>query len=216
MKKGVIFDLDGTLINSIPAHFHVHQKVCKRFGITLTEEFFELYCNGQKESDFYKVILKKHEGNLNRYHIILRAAHMQHLKVHFERMKVFSGVKSTLKRLKKAGMSIAVASSSPKLYILYLLRHNNIRFYFDTIVSANDVKKTKPAPDIFLKARKKLGLKKAECVVVEDAIAGVKAAKNAKIDCICLLTSERREDIPTYATVVEKHMQLVDVISKMK
>ena len=78
------------------------------------------------------------------------------------------------------------------------------------------MRRAKPAPDIFLKAREKLQIKKAECVIVEDAVAGVQAAKNAKIDCICLLTSEKREDIPKYARIVEKHSQLFDTIKKMK
>ena len=52
MKKAVIFDLDGTLVNSIPTHFHIHQAVCKKLGINLTKEFFELHCNGMKGNRF--------------------------------------------------------------------------------------------------------------------------------------------------------------------
>ncbi|MFW5866092.1 MAG: hypothetical protein ACOCU6_03285, partial [Nanoarchaeota archaeon] len=68
---------------------------------------------------------------------------------------------------------------------------------------------------IFLLARQELGIKKVDCVIVEDAINGVKAARRAKIDCLCMLTSEKRKDIPEYATVVEKHSLLFDVIESI-
>ncbi len=216
MKKAVIFDLDGTLVNSIPMHFHIHQKVCRILGVTLTKDFFELKCNGRKESEFYKIILKKHLGSLKKYNEARQLSKLEHLKIHYNTLKIFSGVKYTLKKLKQAGFKIAVASSSPKKYVKLILKSNDVINYFDAFVGGDNVAHAKPSPDIFLAARKKLNIKKSECVVVEDAIAGVQAAKNAKIDCLCLLTSEKRKDIPKYAKIVEKHILLFDIISKMK
>lgn len=215
-KKGVIFDLDGTLINSIPAHLEIHQAVCNELGFRLTKSFFEIHCNGEQETDFYKVILKYYQGHLKNYNNALRLSKKYHNKMQLKKIKIFSGVKSTLKKLKKEGFKIAVASSSIEKYIHIILKANNVIHYFDEFVGGDDVIQTKPAPDIFLLARKKLGLPKKACVVIEDANKGVIAAKRAGIDCICLLTSEKRKNIPPYATIVKKHTLLFSTISRMK
>ena len=69
--KGLIIDLDGTLIDSIPFFFKHHQQVCKEFDIKLTRSFFEQHCNGRSQEEFYKDILMHHDGNLKRYKDII-------------------------------------------------------------------------------------------------------------------------------------------------
>lgn len=217
-KKAVIFDLDGTLVNSIPFHFQYHRYVIKHYGATLSRRFFEEKCNGSNPVEFYKTILKHYNIPLEKYDEVFalqQKLRNKKQKDHLKEIKVFPGVKSTLKKLKAAGYKIAVASSSNHKYVSTLLKNNDILHYFDHIVGGDEVIKTKPDPHIFLLARKELNIPKAGCVIVEDAKNGVKAAKNAKIDCLCMLTSEKREDIPKYAKIVQKHSQLFDVIKKM-
>lgn len=218
MKKAVIFDLDGTLVNSIPFHFKIHKAVFKDHGINLTKSFFEEKCNGSSPRDFYRTIMKHNKipesefDNLFNKNLKTRDKHQ---RKHLHEIKVFPGVKSTLKKLKKEGYKIAVASSSSHKYVTTILKNNNIASYFDHIVGGDEVVKTKPDPHIFLLARKELNIPKNNCVIVEDAKNGVLAAKNAKIDCLCMLTSEKEEDIPKYATIVPKHSLLFNVISEM-
>jgi len=218
MKKAVIFDLDGTLVNSIPFHFKIHKKVFEEHGVNLTKDFFEKECNGSSPHDFYKTIMKQYNIPLTLYDELFNKnlrIKEKHQKKHLHEIKVFPGVKSTLKKLKKDGYKIAVASSSNRKYVTTILKNNFIFEFFDHIVGGDEVKKTKPDPHIFLLARRELEIKKDHCVIVEDAKNGVLAAKNANIDCLCMLTSEKREDIPKYATIVPKHSQLFEVISKM-
>ena len=218
MKRAVIFDLDGTLVNSIPFHFRIHQAVFEDYGVKLTKKFFEEKCNGSSPKEFYRTIMKHYNipdeefDNLFNKNLKTRDKHQ---RKHLHEIKVFPGVKSTLKKLKSNGYKIAVASSSNHKYVTTILKNNDITHYFDHIVGGDEVIKTKPDPHIFLLARDEVGIRKSECVVVEDAVNGVKAAKNAKIDCLCLLTSEKPEDIPPYARIVDRHSKIFEVISGM-
>ncbi|MGM5480054.1 MAG: HAD family hydrolase [Nanobdellota archaeon] len=214
-KKAVLFDLDGTLVNSIPFHYSIHKTTMKQRGIDLSEEFFEMECNGASPTEFYATIFQHYKGNTRGYKTALGEYKKIRKQQDLSTIKTFPGVKTVLKQLQKAGYKIIIATSSTHQYAKTVLKRNNIIQYVDDIVGSNEVARSKPHPDIFLMARKKSGIKKAECVVVEDAVNGVKAAKRAGIDCLCMLTSEKRKDIPDYATVVKKHSQLFDVIENI-
>ena len=107
-------------------------------------------------------------------------------------MQQIKGVKKFLARMKKYGIKMVVASGNKKDAIKFILGKTGILQYFKTIVTNQDVKKSKPAPDIFLKGAGEMGLKPEECVVFEDAVNGVKAAQSAGIPCICMLTTTKK------------------------
>lgn len=215
VKRGVIFDLDGTLVNSVPFHFRTHKKVLKESGISFTTDFFERECSGAKPEEFYKRIFNHYTGSTRGYKTAIKRYHNISKSQDLTTIRTFPGVKTTMKKLHQAGYKIAAATSSTHQYADTVLTANDIKQYVHEIVGGNEVEHTKPNPHIFLKGRRKLGIKKSNCVVVEDAVNGVKAAKRAKIDCLCMLTSEKRENIPSYAIVVEKHSRLFDVIENM-
>ena len=215
-KKAVIFDLDGTLVNSVPAHMARHQKLFReQYNFVFDREFFEKYCNGSSEEEFYPRLLKA-AGFPDKYEEARDFSFQPRYSIDITNIRTFPWVKSTLKKLKKDGFLICVASSSNHDYVSTILKSNNILEYFDFFVGGDEVQKTKPDPHIFLLARQKLGVKKDECVVVEDAKNGVLAAKNGKIDCICLLTSEKRHEIPKYAKIVPEIKNLHKAITSMK
>ncbi|MFA6089336.1 MAG: HAD family phosphatase [Candidatus Woesearchaeota archaeon] len=219
VKKAIIFDLDGTLINSIPFHLGEHIAIFKKIGIKLTPHFFEKYCNGTKPDEFYRTILLHYTGNLKLYEqaLALREEVFKHES--YAGIRTFLGVHPLLRRLKKEGFKLALASSSGEKYIHKNLSNNKLEKYFDVIVGSSHVKHSKPNPFIFNLAFKELsekfGMKKSECVVVEDATNGVIAAKRAKIDCICLLTSESRRDIPKSAVIAINHSRIYGLIKKL-
>lgn len=215
VKKGVIFDLDGTLVNSIPVHFKVHRKVFKKYGINLTPRFFQVHCNGTEAHEAYRYILNHFLGSDKMYDKVWATHSKLRKEIDLTKIKVFPGVKIMLKNLRNEGYKIAVASSSHEDYIRTILKANDITDYFDFITGSDHVRHSKPNPAIFLNAWKGIGIPKNKCVIIEDTTNGVIAAKRAGIKCLCLLTSEKEEDIPRYASVVDKHSMLFDLIDSL-
>jgi HAD superfamily hydrolase (TIGR01509 family) len=207
--------LDGTLVNSIPFHFRIHRKVFKEFGINLTKEYFEIHCNGTEPHEFYQRILNHFLGDDALLDKAWRAQKKYKMYSGLQNIRMYSGVKTMLKTLRKKGYRMCVASSSHTDYVKKILHYNTITDYFETIIGSEHFAHSKPNPAIFLEARKEMNTPKKECVIIEDSVNGCIAAKRAGIDVIAVLTSEKREDIPAYATIAEKHYQIVSLIEKM-
>ena len=217
VKKAIIWDLDGTLVNSIPVHFKRHKKLFKEeYGINLTKIFFEEECNGSQEVEFYHTILKHYLGHVKDLKEAIKKSHLPKYQVDITKIKVFPNVKPLLKKLNKEDYIMAVASSSHIHYVKTILKSNNIADYFNVIVSSSEVKHSKPNPNIFLHAQKKLKISKRDCIIVEDAANGVIAARRAGMNCLCLLTSETRDEVPKSATIVPTHKELYQAIKQAK
>lgn len=214
MIKGIICDLDGTLVNSIPFFFLHHQELWKTLGIRLTRAFFERYCNGTNPKEFYKTILSHHEGTHRRYSYAMKLHQHMIKQRELRKIRAFPYVKQMLRTLHKSHR-IIVASSSPRPYVRTVLKNNGLLTHIDGIVAGNEVKRTKPDPEIFLRARQKLGMKKSDCIIIEDSIHGVMAAKRAGMRVICLLTSNKRKNVSAYATIARTHRQLIPLIERL-
>lgn len=111
-------------------------------------------------------------------------------------LKVFPGIIPLLKELKKHKIKTAIATGSKKSSVnLHIKRTKINKKLFNIIISREDVKKTKPHPEVFLKAAKKLKVKPNECVVIEDAISGIKAGKKANMKVIAVTNSFKKSEL---------------------
>jgi HAD superfamily hydrolase (TIGR01509 family) len=102
-------------------------------------------------------------------------------------VKLFEGATALLKSLRPK-VKLALASMSNRGFVDHMLKAMNIQRFFDVVLTADEVNKSKPDPEIFLKCAMQLGTSPEKCVVVEDSIFGVTAAKTAKMGCIAVLT----------------------------
>ncbi|MEO0292787.1 MAG: HAD family phosphatase [candidate division WOR-3 bacterium] len=183
MLKAVIFDLDGVIIDSEPFHYEVNKKIFAHLGINMSEKEYESYIGTSHEYMWSKI---KRKYNLPQ--AVSELVNMQvsgninYIKN--EKIEGIEGVVSLLSRLKKANIKMAIASSSPKEVIELVINKLKISQYFSAIVGGEELKRSKPAPDIFLKAAERLKVEPANCVVIEDSENGVKAAKAAGMKCI--------------------------------
>jgi beta-phosphoglucomutase family hydrolase len=204
--KAVIFDMDGTLIDSTKADFLAWQKLFSFYGKSLTyEEYIPLL--GIKSAQVVKDYLPvKNDEEI-------QMALTQKL-VFFHEYIAENGIYPVpyadvfLKQIKQLNIPVALATSSRKAKMEMVMTKVELVTLFDAIVTGGDVKNGKPSPDIFIKAAEKLGVRPQDCIVFEDASNGVKAAKNAFMKCIALSSTQSPESLWEADLVIDSFKDL--------
>ncbi|MDR3597773.1 HAD family phosphatase [Clostridium sp.] len=182
--KAVIFDKDGVIIDTKPIHFHVLSLFLSEIGLSLTESEYNNYC-GITSIELFKRINEKFNKN---YDIDRMVEKFQRIYIDTIRecrdIKPINNVDSLIKKLYEKEIRLAVASSAKREKIELVLSRFKLTNYFKAIVSGYEVTNSKPHPDIFLEAAKKLKVNPSECIVIEDSTNGVRAAKSANMFCV--------------------------------
>lgn len=192
--QAAIFDMDGVLTDSEPLINLAAITMFREQGVVVQPEDFLPFV-GTGEDRYIGGVAEKYGCSIN-----LSAAKKRTYEIYLalvpEKLRAFPGAQELVRRCKKAGMKIAVASSADLIKIEANLRQIGLPpGEWDAVVSAEDVTHKKPAPDIFLAAAKKLGKPASECVVIEDAINGVQAAKAAGMRCVAVAQTFAAEQL---------------------
>ena len=183
MAKAVIFDWDGTLADTRKAVVQSFQKVLEKAGCSVSDEFIErLMGVGTKKT----IIEAFRECHMRLDVSTLEKLTEEKIRIQTElttTVNLFDGVTDLLEALKDK-TKVALATMSSRKVIEKILPEKRIRECFGVVVTADDVAKPKPDPTVFLVSAAKLGVKPEDCVVVEDSVFGVRAAKAANMKCI--------------------------------
>ena len=181
--KAVIFDMDGVLLDSEKAHYEAVRRVLARRGIFLTFKEWKRDYPGRPDAEAFFYVLKMGKGEAEKL-----AGEKQKILVRIagSLAKPFKPTIAAAERLCAEGYALALGTSAASNEAAALLRRFGLKRLFPIVVTAEDVKRGKPAPDIYLLAAKKLKAKPKDCVVVEDSIMGVEAAKRAGIRCVAV------------------------------
>jgi len=175
--RAVIFDFDGTVVDSFEAHLESFRRTLLRFGIAVEDE--EIYRRFGKPA---RQILK--ETLPEKYHRyideIVKGKRAEFAETSRE-ARVFDGVEEILRYLKGRGVKVGLATSSDRKSVMRVLIRFGLDRYFDAILSSEDVEEAKPNPRIFIKTAERLGAAPGECLVVGDSIFDVIAAREAGI-----------------------------------
>ncbi|WP_196605096.1 HAD family hydrolase [Pectinatus haikarae] len=181
--KAFIFDMDGVIIDSEPMHNATLSEMLKEYNITADEEYM-FTLSGLNISAMYRKV-KKEKGLLIPADIFINEYNSRILShVQTNKIEAINGIYKLLLDLKKHNVPTAVASSSPIEFIEANISRLNFNAYFQFLLSGNEVKHGKPAPDIYLTAAQRLDVLPQECIVLEDSHNGVTAAKSAGMTCI--------------------------------
>jgi beta-phosphoglucomutase-like phosphatase (HAD superfamily) len=175
----VAFDLDGVLADSEPWWNQIDAKLLAEHGVTYRGEYHRnvLGVSYQLAVEFYK----------NAFHISASVEELMRRRGEIatdffaNRVGLFSSAKTTLEQLREMKLPLAVATSSVSASARPFLDRTGIRSLFSVVVTGDEVKKGKPHPDIYLRTAKKLGIAPEACLVIEDALAGIAAAKAANM-----------------------------------
>lgn len=186
--EAVIFDMDGTILDSEPAYFKSDRAFLASWGIEYDEEFNRSMV-GRGAVDFFKELEARHPTsafNALPLDERLRLKDEYYLREAAGGIPVYGGVRDFIVELKRRGLPAALASGSTPAVILASLTAAGLYELFGAVVSATEVPRGKPAPDIFIEAARRLGVEPSSCLVLEDSRPGVAAAKAAGMSCIAL------------------------------
>lgn len=190
----VIFDMDGVLINSEPVTMSAASAALAEIGISAARCDFEPYI-GAGEEKFITEPCKKHGKEELAPKAVDRLYEIYDELVG-ERLTVYPAVHEALASLRRRGLRLAIASSSSRHKLEASLGAAKIPAeLFDVIISGSDVTEKKPSPEIYINTMKKLSAEPHECLIIEDALTGVRAAKNAGGACLAVTTSFSAEDL---------------------
>ena len=206
MLKAIIFDFDGVLADTEPIHFMMFQRVLDEEGLPLSQhDYYDKYV-GLDDKGCFRAVLSAHgrpasPGTTQRLVERKAAILLEHLKTH---LMIFPGVvefvttAATRRRL-------AIVSGALRHEIEYALEAAGIRKSFEHITAAEDVRNGKPDPEGFLHALRYLDQKEAvraaECLVIEDTIAGIQAAKAAGMRCLAVTNTYPADQLTMADTV---------------
>lgn len=175
----VIFDLDGVLADSEPWWNQIDAKLLAEYGVSYRGEYHRnvLGVSYRLAVEFYK----------NAFHISASVEELMRRRGEIatdffaNRVSLFPSAKTTLEQLREMKLQLAVATSSVSASARPFLERTGIRSLFSVVVTGDEVQQGKPHPEIYLRAAKKLGISPEACLVIEDALAGIAAAKAAKM-----------------------------------
>jgi beta-phosphoglucomutase len=200
-RQGVLWDLDGVLVDTGEFHFQAWSGVLPEYGISFTRELFQATF-GMNNIGILSTLLGERLTPELLAEISDRKE-QRFRKAVRGRAQPLPGVFSWLECLKAAGLRQAIASSAPPENIEALVDELGLRAYFEVIVSGFDLP-GKPDPALFLKVARLINVPPERCIVVEDAVAGVDAAKRAGMRCIAVTTTNPARALQAADVVVER------------
>lgn len=210
--RAVLFDMDGVITDTMSLHYEAWKREFKPYGITvdkmdvylregMTSKLMAQEIARAKDKTLSDDEMKKIEDEKTRIFSELVG----------EQAKAYDGVRETLRMLRNNGIKLALVTGSRRVSVGSVLKKVGLEGAFDVIVSADDITKGKPDPEPYLVAMEKLDVPALDCVVVENAPLGIKAAKAAKVGFVIALTTtldasymqEADNIIPTFSDLLQ-------------
>ncbi|MCR5176970.1 MAG: HAD family phosphatase [Anaerovibrio sp.] len=185
VKKAFIFDMDGVIYDSEPIHAKAKKKVLADVGIDVSDRRLATFV-GRSSKDFYGTMVKENPDCKVSWQELAQRKHKlyKEMLTNDESVTLMPGLKALLERLRANGFAIGLGSSSTMEMIQLVLERFELKKFFDVMVSGNDLPRSKPDPLIFLTVAHELDVLPENCTVIDDATAGVTAAKAAGMYCI--------------------------------
>lgn len=208
--KAIIFDLDGVLIDSMPYHAKAWIQAFEEFGIEIKKEIiFEM--EGRSQESTIKKIFKMENKEIPGEKIKLIKKKKIEITEEIFKLKIFEELKDLLPKLKEK-FELGLVSGSNREFVEDILK-KKFKNLFSVVITGDDIERSKPFADPYLKAVKKLNLKKNECLVIENAPLGVKSAKNAGLKCIGVSTYLSKEKLKEADIILDNHEELVKYLN---
>ena len=202
MQPAVLFDMDGVLVDSNAAHFRAFRRIGLELGHTFTDAQLE-QTFGMHNNQIFPLLLG-HDPGADVVTALALRKEAYYRELAREALQPIPGALDLFWSLHRAGWKLAVGSSGPAANVALAIEVLGIGHALDAVVTGDDVRHGKPAPDVFLLCLERLGLPAHHCVVVEDAPGGVHAAHAAGVVAVALTSSRPAADLAHADLVVER------------
>jgi HAD superfamily hydrolase (TIGR01509 family) len=210
MLKAIVFDMDGVIVDSEPLHFAADLLTAEDYKVRVTEDDLIAYV-GTTGPDMWADLIVKYGIPDTVGGVIARQTRHKLELLAKRRMVAIPGVRELLAEARNRGLRIGLASSSPRYFIEAMIENLGIGEYFGAVVSGEEVARSKPAPDIFLRTAELLGITPGACLVVEDSGHGVRAAKAAGMACVGFVNPTSGAQDLSPADIVVKSISDIDL-----
>ncbi|MBA5850414.1 HAD family phosphatase [Clostridium sp. cel8] len=213
--RAAIFDMDGVIIDSEPDHLEINKRMFKELNINISDEEMRNFVGATTMSLWNKILNKYNlPYSLDELVSIDKNLYIEKLRKDVDK-KPIDGVADLIKQLHDKNLKMAVASSSPMNVIKIITSKFNLKSYFHNLITGDEVKRSKPAPDIFLKAADTLNVSPKECIVIEDSKNGVTAAKDAGMYCIGFRNlNSGNQDLSRADVVVDHFNEVIPLLEE--
>lgn len=207
--KAVIFDLDGTLIDNNAYHILSWKQYLKNIGKDISEDEFKKNMNGRTNKDAAEYIYgrKLSDEEAMKYALEKEAIYREMYKPH---IRPLDGLLPLLSLIKKMDLPMAIATSGIQVNIDFMFDNIPIKDYFDVVINSSHITKGKPDPEIYLTTASKLNIAPGNCLVFEDAVVGVKSAKDAGMHVIGITTTQSADELKIADKVISGYKELMN------
>ena len=206
-KIVLIFDMDGTLIDSNPTHKVAYGKFLERHDIEMTDEDFMNYVSGRMNPDIMKHFFGD-DIDLARIQALTKEKEALFHELYAPIIKPINGLIPFLEAARDAGLLMVLATSAPMINVDFVFDHILIRQFFAEIVSEQDVQVGKPDPTVFRLAAERVQASPDQCLVFEDSQPGVEAAKAAGMNVIALTTTHSPDELEKAELAINDYTQV--------
>jgi len=183
VKKAVLFDLDGTLVDSEWFYYKAWKAVLVNYAFDLTSVIWLNDIAGKTDVQAYEVLCDRYGLSLVKEEFLVRVKQQISQLYEEESVPLMPGVLDLISFLHQRQIILALVTSSQRGVAVYHLEHNGLMEYFTLLVTRTEVTHTKPDPEPYLLCLQELGLQAEDCLVLEDSVTGVTAAKAAGLTC---------------------------------
>ena len=198
--KAFLFDLNGTMIDDMQYHIHAWHRIFNNLGANITLERMKEECYGKNHEVIERILPGKF--SYPEKDKMSMEKEKEYQKAFRPYLKLLPGLDDFLRKSYEADIPMAIGSAAIMFNVDFVLDGLNIRHYFQALISADDVRKSKPDPETYLKCADALHIDPSNCIVFEDAPKGVESALNAGMKCVVLTLLHEEHEFPASENII--------------
>ncbi len=201
--KAILFDHDGTLVDSEGVHYQMWLEVLRPYGVSLSSEQYMQIYSGMPTRDNARDLVERFQLNAVVDELVAKKLEIAHAYLEDNAFPLMAGAQDILDYFQQQpNIQQAIVTGAGAEIVNATIRSHQLAAYFATIVSCDDVAQSKPAPDCYLLALERLGLQAEECIAIEDTEHGVAAAVGAGVSCLAIPNAQSQAHNFSKATAI--------------